>query len=238
MTNQSVGDYDPHEELSRARELANAVRSSQRATWFPLLVFGVLTFAALPVTFAGHIVRAKCVTVTGGLPGQEICRGYNSATFVYWPIALLLAYALIAAFYLRRSQERGLGTRVIPYVLAGIAISIALTAVSVWADHRPPSIRQHDVLGWHFQSDDLYRFIGPACAIGLALIVLAVVERSPGLFAVTLAYLIIAVAPIDFGWIITSHTRWAIAPHDVIPGSVLLLASSGFALRQRSREQA
>ncbi|MDQ2748914.1 MAG: hypothetical protein ABI775_03305 [Pseudonocardiales bacterium] len=221
-------------ELSRARDLAQGVRRSQRATWFPLLVFGILTIAALPVTFAGHIVRAKCVTVPGGLPGQEVCRGYNSAAFIYWPIALVLAYVLIAAFFIRRSDARGVGTRIIPYVLAGIVISIALTATSVWADHRPVSVREREVLGWHLHPDDLYRFIAPACAIGLALLVLAAVERSPALFAATVAYLIIAIAPVDFGWTISSHSRWAIAPHDVIPGSVLLLTSLCFALTQRS----
>ena len=80
-----------------------------------------------------------------------ICRGYNSAAFIYWPIALVLAYVLIVAFYVRRSHVRGVGTRVRSYVVAGIAISLVLTAVSVWADRRPPSLRQYDVLGWHLQ---------------------------------------------------------------------------------------
>ena len=238
MSNQSVSEFDPQQELSRAHELAKAVRRSQRATWFPLLVFGILTVVSLPVTFAGHIVRTTCVTTPGGLPGQEICRGYNSATFIYWPVALVLAYVLIAAFSIRRSHTRGVGTRIIPYVLAGIGISIALTVVSVWADRRPLSINQQDILGWHIQPDNLYRFIAPARAIGLALLVLAVIERSPALLVVTLAYLVITIAPVDFGWTITSHSRWAIAPHDVIPGSILLLASLGFALTQRTSQPA
>ncbi len=236
MAKQELSDGDPRVELSRARDLARRVRRSQRATWFPLLVFAVLTFASLPITFAGHIVRTKCQAVPDGLPGQEICRGYNSAAFIYWPIALVLGYVLIAAFYVRRSQARGVGTRVRSYVTAGIVISIAVTAASVWASRRPPSLRQYDVLGWHVQSVDLYRVIAPACAIGLALLVLAVVERSPALFAVTIAYLIIAITPVDFGWTITSRSRWAIAPHDVIPGTVLLLAAVGFALAQHSRD--
>ena len=65
---------------------------------------------------------------------------------------------------------------------------------------------------------------------------LAAVERSPALLAVTIAYLIIATAPIDCGWTINSHSRWALAPHVVIPGGVLLLAALGFARAQRSRD--
>jgi hypothetical protein len=236
MAKQIVSPDDPRAELARARDLARNVRRSQRATWLPLLVFAALTFVSLPVTFAGHIVRTKCQAVSGGLPGQEICRGYNSAAFIYWPIALVVAYVLIAAFYVRRSQSRGFGTRVRSYVVAGIVIALVLTALSVWADARPLPLRQYDVLGWHFQSDNLYRFIGPAVAIGLALLVLAAVERSPALLAVTIAYLVIAVTPINFGWTITSRSRWAIAPHDVIPGSVLLVAAAGFALAQRWRD--
>ncbi len=158
------------------------------------------------------------------------------ALVVYWPMAFVLVYVLIAAFYVQRSQARGVGTRVRSYVVAGIVISLVLTAVSAWADRRPPSLRQYDVLGWHVQSVNLYRFIGPAVAIGLALVVLAVVERSPALLAVTVAYLIIALTPVNFGWRITSHSRWAIAPHDVVPGCVLLLAAAGFALAHRSRD--
>ncbi len=236
MTKRSLSDDDPRLELSRARDLARGVRRSQRATWFPLLVFAALTFVSLPVTFAGHIVRTKCQAVSGGVAGQQICRGYNSAVFIYWPIALVLAYVLIAAFYLQRSQARGVGTRVRSYVVAGIVISLVLTTLSVWADRRPPSLRQYDVLGWHVQSVNLYRFIGPAVAIGLALVVLAAVERSPALLAVTVTYLIIAITPVNFGWTITSHSRWAIAPHDVVPGCVLLLAAAGFALAQRSHD--
>ena len=39
-----------------------------------------------------------------------VCTVYP-ALLVYWPTALVLAYAAIAAFYIRRSQARGVGTR-------------------------------------------------------------------------------------------------------------------------------
>ena len=52
MTTETAhpGD-DPHRLLSNTRELAERVRKAQRATWFPLLVFAAVTFAASsPVT--------------------------------------------------------------------------------------------------------------------------------------------------------------------------------------------
>jgi hypothetical protein len=238
MANQSLHGYDAGAELLRARELARRVRRSQQATWLPLTVFGVLLLASLPITFAGHAVRTRCAATPGGRPGREICSGYNSAAFIYWPIGLVAAYVVIALFYVRRSRSRGVGTRVWPYVVAGLIISIGLTAASVWADHRPVSLHRHDLLGWHLQTVELYRVVAPACAIGLTLLVLVAVERSLALLAVTTGYLVIVVGRIDFGWTIDAHSRWTLAPHDVIPGSLLLLAAVGFALAQHGRAAA
>ena len=234
MAKQQVSDEDdPRVELSRARDLARRVRRSQRATWFPLLVFAVLTFLAVPITRSGHPVRTACRATPNGSSGEQICLAHNSATFIYWPIALVLAYVAIAAFYVRQSEARGVGTRVRPYVIAGIAIAIAVTAASVWAEHRPPLVGQYDLLGWHVQDADVYRVIAPACAIGLALLVLAAVERNLALLAVGIIYLIIALVPIDFGWTIAAPSRWGFLPHLIIPGSVLLVAAIGFAAAQQ-----
>jgi len=233
MANQDVAADDPRLELARSRDLARQVRRSQRATWFPLLVFATLTFMAVPVTLTGHVVRTVCRATPNGPPGTQICLGHNSAAFIYWPIALVLAYVAIAAFYVRQSHARGVGTRVRPYMITGIAIAIALTAASLWAQHRPPLAHEYDVLGWHMQPPDLYRFIAPACAIGFGLLVLAAVERNLALLGVTLVYLVIAVAPVNFGWTTTGPSRWTFLPYLVIPGSALLLAGAGFAAAQR-----
>jgi hypothetical protein len=234
MAKQKVsGDGDPRVELARARDLARRVRRSQRATWFPLLVFAVLTFAAVPIPRAGHPVRTVCRAVRGAGPGAHVCLAHNSATFIYWPIALVAGYVAIAVFYLHQSRVRGVGTRVRPYVIAGIAIAVVVTAASVWAEHRPPLVGQYDVLGWHVQGGDVYRVIAPACAIGVALLVLAAVERNLALLVVTVIYLIIALDPIDFGWTITGPSRLGFVPHLIIPGGVLLAAAIGFAAAQR-----
>ena len=105
MTTETAypGD-DPHRLLSNTRELAQRVRRAQRATWFPLLVFAILTFASIPVRrYSGH--HLDCVTV------PRVCTVYSNAEFVYWPIALVLAYVVIATFYIRRSRARGSDTR-------------------------------------------------------------------------------------------------------------------------------
>lgn len=165
MTTEAAypGD-DPDRLLSNTRELAQRGRKDQRATWFPLLVFAVLTFASIPVRrYSGH--HLDCLAV------PKVCTVYSDAEFVYWPIALVLAYVAIAAFYIRRSRARGVGTRVRPYAIAGIIIAVALTGVALWELHNPP-VRPLGLNGL------AYHLASPGAAIGLALLVLAWAERN------------------------------------------------------------
>jgi hypothetical protein len=215
-----------------SRDLARRVRHERRATWFPLLVFALVTFLAIPVLWTGHPTGRICRPVVAtGPPGLRACVAHNSAAFVYWPIALIVAYIVIAGFYLRLSHTRGLDTRIRPYVITGLVLAVALIAASVWAAHTV-LMGRYVVLGWQMQGSDVYRLVGPACAIGLALLVLAAIERSPALLVVTLVYLVIAIGGVDFGWTISQPSRWAFAPRLVISGSFLLLASVGFAMAQ------
>jgi hypothetical protein len=218
MTTEAAhpGD-DPHRLLSNAHELAHRVRKDQRGTWFPLLVFAALTFASLPVRrYSGH--HLDCVAV------PRVCTAYSDAEFVYWPIALVLAYVAIAAFYIRRSRARGVGTRVWPYAIAGIIIAVVLTGVALWELHNPPV----DPTGLNGLA---YRLASPGAAIGLALLVLAWVERNRALLLLTLAYLAAVLMPITFGWV-QPNPPWYVYPA-VFQGSVLLLGGIGFALAQR-----
>jgi hypothetical protein len=204
---------DPHWLLSKARELARRVRKDQRATWFPLLLFAALTFGAIPVRrYGGHDLTCRT------LPAGPICTIYSNADRVYWPIALVLAYALIAAFYIRRSRDRGVDTPVRPYAVAGILIAIGLSAVAYWEFHHP-------------LSDGLpYRLASAGAAIGVALLVLARAERNPALLLVTLAYLAVVLVPVTFGRA-EFDPPWYSTPA-VSQGTVLLLAGIAFALVQ------
>ena len=111
------------------------MRRAQRATWFPLLVFAAVTFAAIPAYHSGPVLAA-CAAV-GAVPRVTTCTEYSLAGFVYWPIALVLAYVAIATFYIRRSQARGVGTRARPYVIAGIILALAMTGAALWTLRHP-----------------------------------------------------------------------------------------------------
>lgn len=233
MTTESAyaGD-DPHRLLSSISDLAQGVRRAQRATWYPLLVLAAVTFAAIPVERYGHYA-ATCRAVPAAGPAARACTAYSTAAIVYWPAALVAAYAAIAGFYIHRSRARGVGTRVRPYVIAGIAVTVAVTCAALWAAHNPPA-GQHDILGLHVAAAPpglFSRLASPACAIGLALLVLAWAERNRALLVFTLGYLAIVLAPITFGWAMTRP--WFFLPRLVIDGTMLLLGGVGFAAAQR-----
>ena len=217
-TSNAYSGDDPRGVLSSAHQLAQRVRREQRATWFPLLVFAALTFASLPVRrYSGH--HLDCVTV------PRVCTVYSDAEFIYWPAALVLAYVVIAAFYIRRSQARGVGTRVRPYAIAGIIVAVALTGMALWELHHPPA---GDPMGLNGLPD---RLASPGTAIGLALLVLAWAERNRALLILTVLYLATVLVPITFG-LAQYHPPWYSYPA-VSQGTVLLLGGIAFALAQR-----
>src|SRR5215472_2668893 len=129
MTTESAyaGD-DPRGLLSGARELARGVRQAQRATWFPLLVLAAVTFVAIPVLGLSGPHLGNCVPVP---PVGRACTVDYTAGLVYWPIAAVLAYVAIAAFYIRHSRAHGVGTRVRPYAIVGIVLALVVTGASL-----------------------------------------------------------------------------------------------------------
>ena len=218
---------DPHWLLANARALAHRVRRDQRASWFALLIFAALTFASMPaVRYGGH--HLDCQAVPGGID----CRVYSRAEFVYWPIALVLAYAVIAAFYIRRSRARGIGMRVRPYVIAGVIIAAALDGAAFWELHDPAAsvtLLGYGPPGWP------ERLASPAAAIGLALLVLARAERSRALLFLTLGYLAAVLVSLSFAGIQSGRQAgpgWYSQPA-VFQGCLLIAGGIAFAVAQR-----
>ena len=216
---------DPRQLLSSARELTRQVRRTQRATWFPLLVLAAVTFAAIPFRNSPH--RLGICAATGS---ARVCTAYPPALLVYWPTALVLAYAVIAAFYIRQSQARGVGTRVRPYVVAGIILALAMTGSLLWTLYHP--------LAFTLAGPGLFPALHSyPFAIGLALVVLSWGERNEALLALALGYLAVVLVTATVGSV-SGHTGLGYPVQLVIPGSVLLLGGIGFLLAQRPGRRA
>jgi len=222
MTTDSVpAGSDPRALLSDVNTLAHRVRRDQRVTWVALLVLAGVTFVGIPADWYG--LDVNCV--------QDGCQFARKGVLLYWPPALLLAYWAIAHFYVRVARSRGLGARVLPYALTGVALTVLFSAAWVAAALYFPD---HPVRfpEWVLVFD---RLIAPWGTIGVGLLVLARLERNVALLAFTLGYLAVVLVPINFGWGVDWGIRTAFLPQQVINGTVLLLGAIGFALADRRR---
>jgi hypothetical protein len=228
MSTDSVpaGD-DPRRLLSDARTLAHRVRVDQRVTWVALLVLAAVTLVAIPVSWFG--LQLHCHP-------DGSCQVKQRAGLYYWPPALLAAYAVIAVCYVRAARARGLGARVLPYVITGAATTVVFTAAFVAGDlylrsHPLPDHPHPDPYWWFL----LNQLISPQGMIGVALLVLARLERNVALLLFTLAYLtlVLLVLPtMNFG---PPHfgIRAGMVISQLIIGAVLLMGAVGFAAARR-----
>jgi hypothetical protein len=145
---------------------------------------------------------------------------------VYWPIALVLAYVAIAGFYMYQAGQRGIGTRIQPYVVVGIVIAVLVTAVTLWRLRQPPTPGDPASPATQLR----HQLRSPAAAIGLGLLVLAWVERNRALVWFSLGYLIVVLVPTTW---LTGVDRqpgpWNFLPRLLITAGVLLLGSLYFA---------
>jgi hypothetical protein len=215
--------------LSATRDLTRRVRLTQRGGWFPLLVFAAVTLVAAPFYRYGH-PQTHCASSRGG---GSACLVFPTLALWYWPAALLVAYAAVSWFYVRRARERGVGSRAQPYVAVGAVMALVATAWALWANAHPAFLAETLDIGRVRAGAFLYRIASPAGAIGLALLLLAWIERSWSLFTLTVAYLIVVVATVGIGWL-AHPTPWAFLPHLLLDGTVLLLGGILLALAQRA----
>ncbi|MFJ9608953.1 hypothetical protein ACIRS1_21705 [Kitasatospora sp. NPDC101176] len=209
-THSAPSAGDPHHLLAMKRALVHRVRREQRGAWFALLVFAAVRFGAAPVVRYGQ---------GGHHPGEL------PPAMWYWPVALVLAYTAITWFYLRRSARLGVGTRVGPYLALGIGLVVLIAAYVTWQVLHPGSLitfRERSLLSVAFDT-----VVSPAGTIGLALLLLARIERSWPLLAVTCGYLGLMIRSGDH----PALTPWGF-PGILFEGGVLLLGGVGLALLQ------
>ncbi|MGW0411568.1 hypothetical protein ACWDZX_09755 [Streptomyces collinus] len=221
--------------------MARKVRAAQRGTWFPLLLLGVLTLGGILVDrFTFKVETVACPA--GEAAAGSACTPVTQGSAVYWPLGLALAYAATACFYIRRSRNRGVGTRVRPYVLTGIVLVGLSSATAVWSlRHGMPQLGER-LDFWGLQLDPtsgvtkfLERLAGNGMAVGLPLLVLAWVERSRALLLLAMVYLAIELVPLTTGWAgIPFTSPWSALPTFGVPGVLLLLGALGFGLAELS----
>ncbi|ROR37672.1 hypothetical protein [Kitasatospora cineracea] len=241
MTDASVpSSGTPREVLTGLGDLTRKVRAAQRGTWFPLLLLGVLTLGGILVgRFTFKVETVACPASEAAAGG---CTLVTQGSALYWPLGLALAYVATAFFYIRRSRNRGVGTRVRPYVLTGIVLVALVSATALWSlRHGMVQLGERlDFWGLHLDPTSgvtrfLERLAGNAMAVGLPLLVLAWVERSRALLLLAVVYLAIELVPLSTGWAgIPFTSPWSALPTFGVPGTLLLLGALGFGLAELS----
>jgi hypothetical protein len=229
MTTDSMaaGD-DPRRLLADVRALAHRVRADQRMTWAALLVLGAMTLVAIPFDWFGMWVNC--------LPDGS-CQFARRGLLYYWPAAMPVAYAVIAVIYVRAARARGVGARVLPYAITGAVTTVVFPAawLAVYLYFRSHPYPDAPLPYWYFVLD---RLVMPWGMIGVALLVLAWLERNTGLLLFTAGYLalVLLVLPMNFGFGPPHFgIRTGMALPQLIAGIVLLLGAAGFARAGRRR---
>ena len=219
--------------LSTIRQLARHVRRAQRGTWFPLVLLGLVVVASAPV-YRSARYPVTCDPALGARGGVQIIdegacvQVVGWPVGVYWIIAFVLAYAAIAAYYVFRARRRGVGVRVLPYVGSGIAAGLVFGVTSAWS-------QQLGVAGY-LPTGPVAAGLVPLISIGLALFVLARVERNWTLLVFATGYLVVALVVCRIGVRgpgLDPGPMWSFLPGLVVAGGVLLLGGAGFALAER-----
>lgn len=237
----------PEELLSDLDRLRRQARSTRHAYWFPLVLFGLLTFASVPfyvsgVTQAGARVAFLRVTAPPTLLGGEQPGRDGLLLAWYWALALVAGYLLTWVWYRRHQRRVGIRTPARAFTITGIALAALAFVGPLLVANLP--FRYGPVL---LPVEDLWvrgTFAFLIAAAGLW--VLAWAERSRALALITLAYtgaaLLASLYNVEnllyrLGWnpgYGSAGTRLAMLPNVLLPALVLLVAGAGaFFLRPR-----
>jgi len=223
---------DPRHLLAATREWTRSVRRDQGEGWFALLVFGVVTLLAAPFFRYGTPSR-HCASQHGG---PAVCTVYPTLALWYWPVALLIGYVAIGWFYVRRSRGRGVGSRVQPYLAVGVLVGLLAAVWLGWSLAHPAFLAESLRPGSSETRSVIYRLTSPAGALGLALLVLAWIERAWLMAAVAVVYLAAVTSGVNHRS--THPSRWDFLPHLLLTAGVLLVGAGVLALvRLASRQR-
>ena len=229
--------------LDHLGRLRRDARSARHAYWFPLMLFSLLTLAALPFYVPPNIpersagveqIPGSSVPLLSGSPGYLV-RNYLGN---YWLVALFGGVALTLLWYRRHARRVGMRTPSRGYVIT-MTVLTGLTVIL-------PLLAQLPGLGFLLMplpGDLTIRGAFPFLIIAAGLWVLAWAERSVGLAVIAAVYtgtaLLASLYNIEnelgrLGWNASSGV-----PNVLLPAIVLLIGGAiAFAVQRRQRSAA
>lgn len=225
--------------LGDMRRLRREARSARHAYWFPLVLFSLLTFAAVPLYLPPHVSQRSAsivpsagssVPLLSGAPGFLVQNYLGN----YWLIALFGGLALTLLWYRRHARLVGLRTPARGYVTT-VAVLTALALVLPLLAQVPGL----ESLRMPLPGDLTVRGTVPFLIIAAGLWVLAWAERSIGLAVIasvyTAAALLASLYDIEnvlyrIGWNVSPGV-----PNVLLPAIVLLIAGAITFVSQRNQ---
>jgi hypothetical protein len=187
-----AGDDDglgPAQLAEHLRLLSKRTSAAARAYWLPLILFGALICASLPLY---EQLKAPATarffsnaTVRTGLVKTEV-----AALGYYWQVALLVGVILTALWYQWHGRRTGLRTPARGFLITGLVISELVLLI-------PLLIGQSDSRSIGNLVHDTHQ-AGPLIIIAVLLWTLAWAEHSRALAIVTGCYLIVALVVCQF----------------------------------------
>ncbi|MFC5744696.1 hypothetical protein [Actinomadura rugatobispora] len=231
------------DEVARLRRLT---RAQARGAAVPLAIFGLLTLVS--ILLYSHPFQAMQLhpdgsgsSKPGSMSGYAGLNGVDrSATLsiAFWVITGPLSYLACAWWYRRRAARVGLTMRWRPWVYVGTPL-FAVFLFAVFAQgHSLPNSPPFDFAGGPV--------VSPLLAIAAGLLILARVERSPGVAVTALAYGGLCIIMNGYGlgqippWIMPPYGGMIDglinpAPNLILLAFVLLIGALAVHLRARAR---
>ncbi len=258
---EAMGRPEPEELLGELAAMRRRTRSARHAYWFPLVLFGLLSCAAVPLYVAAavphlrHCVvlapgHARCSLVSaavtsagnepvvlGGMPigGNGFYLGW------YWLVALVLGYLLTVLWYRWHARQAGVQTSARGYLVIGVAATVLAVVI-------PPLASQIGVVArlWRdIPGNLLIRGTFAFLIIAAGLWVLAWAERSVALVITAAVYtgtaLLASLYNVEnilfrLGWRPGfGDLSLTAAPNVLLPAAVLLIAGAAAFAAQRPR---
>src|SRR5262249_29124339 len=179
---------DSGELLGEMRAVRRRARLARHAYWFPLVLFGLLTFASIPFYLQRVLTRTGVFVGASSGPGFLRSRYFLSplvggGVLYFWLAALLAGVIATVAWYRWRGGRVGLRTPPRGYLVTALVLLILalLVPLIIGGISRSPLVL--------LPGDLLMRGTFPFLIIAVGLCVLAWAERSVALTAIAVGYL-------------------------------------------------
>jgi len=228
--------------LHAVEELRLRTRLARNVHWFVLVVFGLLTLGAMPF-YLQSVQSASSQGCRPSGPDGFVCRtvsahiplggafnpqfspyGLSRWATLYWVIAITVGFALVLAYYRRRSMSLGVQGRIWPAVLVGGGLFF----LTVYGNRQGARLPVPDA--W-------IRGTGVVVVIAIGLGVLALLERNVHLALFTVAFFGLALLStlyndanlfqrVGMGWLFNGSG--AELPNLLLPGLFMLIGGLVF----------